>query len=129
MKKVFVIAVALVLLTGCATVLDSDVQTVRVIATCNGKSVPAQCSLENDKGLWEVNAPGTITVHKDSSALRVRCQSPFFKGGSTQLNAGLNSLLAGNALIGGFVGVGVDAMTGKGFSYQPVVKVAYADCR
>jgi hypothetical protein len=129
MNKVLVFAATLVLLTGCATVLDSDVQAIRVIATCNGKSVPAQCSLENNQGLWEVNAPGSVNVQKDSSALRVRCQSPFFKGGATQLNPGLNSLLAGNALIGGFVGVGVDAMTGKGFSYNPVVKVAYSDCR
>jgi hypothetical protein len=129
MKKVSVIAASLVLLTGCATVVDSDVQSIRVIATCNGKSIPAQCSLENDKGLWEVNAPGSVTVHKDSSALQVRCRSPFFKGGTTQLNAGLNSLVAGNALIGGLIGVGVDALSGKGFSYQPVVKVSYADCR
>jgi hypothetical protein len=129
MKKVSVIAASLVLLTGCATVVDSNVQSIRVIATCNGKSIPAQCSLENDKGLWEVNAPGSITVEKDSSGLRVQCQSPYFKGGTTQLNAGLNSFLVGNALIGGLVGVGVDAITGKGFSYKTTVKVAYKDCR
>lgn len=129
MKKVSVLAAALILLTGCATVLDSEVQTIRVIATCNGKAVPAQCSLENDKGLWEMNAPGNVTVQKDSSSLRVQCQSPYFKGGKTQLNANINSFLVGNALIGGFVGVGVDAVTGKGFSYKSVVKVTYAECR
>jgi len=129
MKKVLVIAAAHILLTGCATVLDSDGQSIQVIATCKGKSVPAQCSLENDKGLWEVNAPGSVTVLKDSSSLRIQCQSPYLKGGATQLNAGINSLLVGNALIGGLVGAGVDAVTGKGFSYKPTVKVAYAECR
>ena len=128
MKNLALFAFVLVLLSGCASVLDRDVQTIRVIATCNGKSVPAQCTLENKKGLWEVNAPGSVTIQKDISGLRVQCHSPFFKGGATQLNAGISSFLVGNALIGGFVGVGVDVITGKGFNYNPIVKVAYSEC-
>jgi hypothetical protein len=68
MKNLAIFAVLLVLLTGCASVFDRNAQTIRVIATCNGNSVPAQCSLENKKGLWEVNALGSVTAPKDISS-------------------------------------------------------------
>jgi hypothetical protein len=129
MKKVSVIAATLVILTGCASMLDSDVQTIQVVATCNGKSIPAQCSLENDKGYWEINAPGSVKINKDHSSLRVQCQSPYFRGNTVQLNSSPNSFMISNVLLGGLVGAGVDTVTGKGFNYRSIVKVAYPECR
>jgi uncharacterized protein YceK len=67
MKNLAFFAVVLILLTGCASVFGRDVQTIRVIATCNVKSVHGQCSLENKKWLWEVNAPGSVTAPNDIS--------------------------------------------------------------
>jgi uncharacterized protein YceK len=67
MKNLTFFAVVLVLLTGCASVFDCEAQTIRVIATCNGNSVPTQCSRENKKGLWEVNAPASVTAPNDIS--------------------------------------------------------------
>jgi hypothetical protein len=100
-----------------------------VVATCAGQSVPAQCILENKKGFWQMTAPGTVAVEKDTSGLRIQCHSPYFKGGSAQTNATPNSYLIGNALLGGIVGVGLDVFNGKGFSYSPTIKVPYAECR
>lgn len=125
----FITTLTLVLLSGCASILDSGTQPVRVIATCAGQSIPAQCILENKKGFWQVTAPGTVTVEKDSSGLRVQCQSPYFKGGTAQLRATPNNYLMGNALLGGVVGAGLDVFNGKGFNYSQTIKVAYAECR
>ena len=125
----FVTTLTLLFLSGCASVLDSSQQTIRVIATCGGQSIPAQCILENKKGFWQVNAPGSVNVERDISGLRVQCQSPYFKGGTAQLRATPNNYLIGNALLGGVVGVGLDVFNGKGFNYSQTIKVAYAECR
>lgn len=129
MRTVFLLATTLFFLSGCATVFDPKMQTIRVIATCHGQSVPANCILENKKGFWEVNAPGSVNVEKDASGLHVQCHSPYFKGGSARLNAAPNNFLLANALLGGVVGVGLDVFNGKGFSYSQTIKVNYAECR
>jgi hypothetical protein len=122
----FITTLTLLLLSGCSSVLDFGQQNIRVIATSVGQSTPAQSILENKKGFCQVNARGAVNVERDTSGLRAQCQSPYLKGGTSQLRATPNNHLIGNALLGGVVGVGLDVINGKGFSYSQAIKVTYA---
>ena len=129
MMRLFWSVVGLLLLSGCASFLHGDVQPVQVTVLCNDRVVPASCVAENAKGVWHFQAPGTLQVHKDLTALQVVCKSMFFPEISATVPSRLNLSMAGNLLVGGVVGAGVDVYRGAAFAYHPEVRIAYPACQ
>jgi hypothetical protein len=121
--------VGLLLLSGCASFLHSDVQPVQVTVLCNDRVVPAACVAQNGKGVWQFQAPGTLQVNKDLTSLQVTCKSLFFPEITAAVPSRLNLSMAGNLLMGGIVGAGVDVYRGTGFAYHPDVRIAYPACK
>ena len=109
------------LLGGCASVLYGDQQRVAVSASCGDRLVPAQCFLRNHRGHWQVQAPAQLVLQRDASVLE----------GAQVLRVmpGADASLAGNLLVGGLIGAGVDVVTGAGLRYPAHIVVDYPSCR
>lgn len=126
-RPIFFIALAL-FLTGCASISNSDTQTVSVRTLCGNQVLPATCVAENSQGRWTFVTPQQFTVVKDYYALRVDCKSVFLDRHVVQVPAGLDVAMAGNLLVGGLVGAAVDIRTRRGMSYPQHIDVKYPSC-
>lgn len=115
---------ALIALSGCASIVDGTKQTLSVKTTGDGSSLAdAQCSLENDKGTWFVKTPGTVTVHRSYSALNVKCKHPGYDTALLTNKSVTKGMAFGNILFGGLIGAGVDMSDGAAYNYPNLITV------
>ena len=129
MVRLSILILAVVQLTGCAGFLHGNAQPVHVSTLCNGRAVPSACTAQNAKGVWHFVSPGMVEVQKDFTHLSIVCKAPFFAEVSATVPAMLNLSVAGNLLVGGLVGAGVDAYSGASFAYNQDVRILYPACR
>jgi hypothetical protein len=110
-------------LSACASVSQSNRQTVSVKTVCEGMLVSdASCLLKNDKGEWSVSSPGAVSISKSYEGLLVRCQKGAASGENTYISK--NNVGAwGNVLLGGGIGYLIDTHSGSGFDYPDSVTV------
>ena len=112
-----------VLFSGCASITSGKQQNLSVKAICDGKPVKgAQCELTNSKGSWFATTPGSVGIQKSYGDMTVSCTKGDAKGVATFSSASEGAVW-GNIVAGGIIGYAVDAGTGAGFSYQPVLQV------
>jgi hypothetical protein len=127
MKK-FLLAVsaALVALTsGCATVTTGTTQSVTVeTVNAEGASVPGYtCRIVNGKGSWTVTTPGSTTLNKAYSDATVNCEKTGEPSANAVVKSQTKAYTFGNVLVGGLIGVGVDAMSGATWAYPDLWKI------
>ena len=122
MLQRFATLALLLLTTACASITQGTTQTVSVQTEPPG----ALCNVSrNGETLGIINpTPGSLTVSKSSSALNVRCERPGYQTGLTTVPSSLNAMTAGNIILGGVVGLGIDAATGAMNQYPPNVSLA-----
>jgi len=128
MFKIVVSTIVLLLTTGCASFIGEGKQTVSVQAVCYGRSMPAQCVAENGRGRTRFFAPGPVTVQRDFTALRVTCKSVFVDSHTLRVWPTVQQAMAGNVLLGGVVGAGVDVATARGLQYPQELQVVFPSC-
>ena len=117
-------AAAIASLTGCASIVSGTSQVVSVeTMEKTGKVVGASCKLENDKGVFFVTTPGTVTVRRAYGDMNVTCEKPGTPTGMASFKSSTKAMLAGNILFGGVIGVGVDAASGAAYDYPPLFQV------
>lgn len=115
---------AVVLLTGCASITGSKNQPVSIQAVHTGKSIEgADCTLTNDKGTWFAKTPGSVVVQKSGQDMVIRCEKDGIPAGSTTVASSANAGAWGNILFGGIIGYAVDAGTGAAFDYPTSLSV------
>lgn len=113
------------LTTGCATVTSGTTQSVTVeTVNADGGVVPGYlCRITNGKGSWTVTTPGSTSLNKAYGDATVNCE----KQGETPANAVVQSQTKaytfGNVILGGVVGIGVDAMSGATWAYPDLWKI------
>ena len=95
---------------------------MQVTPVCEGRITPARCELSNDKGRWEVDAPGSVTVRKSLADLAVICRRGAAAGSASFVSKSNNNI-AGNILLGGLIGAAVDSASGAGFNYPQELPV------
>jgi hypothetical protein len=111
-------------LTGCASIVNGTSQIVSVeTLQPAGKIIGASCKLENDKGVWYVTTPGTVTVHRAYGDMMVKCEKDGVSPGVATVKSSTKGMLAGNILFGGPIGVGVDAASGAAYDYPALFQV------
>lgn len=114
-----VVAAFGIALSGCATIVEGTTQSVSVTTTPEDG---AQCTLLNSQGTWYLTSPGSTTVHKTKTDLKVICDKPGFEQGRVVAVSHFGAMTAGNVLAGGVVGIGVDAASGANYHYDsPIV--------
>jgi uncharacterized membrane protein len=70
-----------------------------------------------------VITPGTITLEKSQESVSVRCSRPCYQDGAGVLASSMEGMAAGNLILGGVIGLGVDAASGAMNKYSPEVQV------
>lgn len=126
MLRVMMIALAMALLGGCATAIKGSTQDVRI--GVNGPQ-QADCRASNSYGQWNVRAPGTIKVERGSGSLNVTCEEPGYKPASQVATSTFNGATVGNILLGGVIGVAIDAASGAMYSYPDQIQLTLEpDC-
>jgi hypothetical protein len=111
----------LVMTSACATITTGTSQPITVT------SEPAQavCQMQRDGALvGAISAtPGTVTVSRSSRNMSVRCERPGYQPGFTNIPAGFQAMTLGNILVGGIIGIAVDAASGAIGEYPGSVHV------
>lgn len=109
-------------LGGCATVTTGHSQSIVVDSDPQG----AECRLKRgEKDVGVVNpTPGSATVDKGFGKIDVRCAKPGFDETAEVLTPEFQAMTLGNVIIGGVIGILVDAASGAMAKYPNAVKVA-----
>ncbi len=112
----------LILLPGCATVVSGANQVVSVSTSPPG----ATCSIDRGGALVGSvpSTPGVLPIGKSGRDLTVTCTKPGYQTARTVSASSFNGWTFGNLVVGGLIGVAIDASTGANFDYPPLIDVA-----
>jgi hypothetical protein len=125
MRFVLVTVLSLITLAGCATLgtgIHQDISLETQALT------QVNCKLSNDKGSWQLTAPGTITVHRSQHRLTIICQKLGYETLFKQVES-FPLGLADNGMLVGIVGTGIDHLNGAAYDYPSHVKIALSKLR
>lgn len=110
------------LLVGCSTLTTGTTQTVSLITP---GAEGASCELSSPEvGIINVVTPAQVVLSKSQHSVRVSCRKECFTDGQGLINSSFEEMTAGNLLIGGVVGVAVDASSGAMNKYDEHVQIA-----
>jgi hypothetical protein len=115
------------LLSGCATLLDEDIQEIAVSLQCKERMVRAQCVAENSKGRWSFRAPGMVQVNNHIGDLNISCKVQYMPQFTVSVSAMPTWNMAGNILLGGIIGAAYDLHNNTGFKYPETVSITTCD--
>lgn len=115
---------------GCATITKGTTQSI----TLNTPGAPGATRTLNSTviGTKTVTTPASIVLDKSVDSINLVCGKECFQDGLGVIASSTESMTAGNILVGGVVGLGVDAMSGAMNHYNPDNQFAMAsipDCR
>lgn len=111
-----VVCCLVVWLAGCATITKGTTQAVAITTPgANG----ATCTLTSSSiGSKVVQTPATITLEKSQESINVVCKKACYQDAVGVIPSHTESMTAGNVLVGGVVGLGVDAISGAMNKYN-----------
>ena len=114
--------VALVFLTGCSTVTKGTTQTISIMTPgAHG----AECQLTSPAiGTQTMIAPGNIALSKSRKDIQVVCRKECFEDGVGTIQSKVAAMTAGNVILGGGIGLVVDAASGAMNKYEPNLTIA-----
>ncbi len=121
----FMAVVLLPIFAGCATITGSEMQTVSVTTQAPDKTsvAKADCSLKNDKGIWQVTTPGFVSVHRSAEDLDVDCKEDGMTDGLAKAISRAGGDMFGNIIFGGGIGAIIDHEKGTGYNYPDTIAV------
>ncbi|WP_426208493.1 hypothetical protein [Massilia sp. TWP1-3-3] len=119
---------ALIITPGCASIVSGTSQIISVETLSDaGKVDGASCKLQNDKGVYFVTTPGTVTVRRAYGDMNVKCEKAGFPTGMASVKSKTKGMMAGNIIFGGVIGVGVDAASGAAYDYPVLLQIKMND--
>jgi hypothetical protein len=121
MQFKFVVLLGAFALAACASITKGTTQVVAV----NTPGVPgATCTLTSEAiGSQLVVTPGTVTLEKSKDSVAVRCTKECYADGAGVIASNMEAMTAGNIILGGPIGLGVDAASGAMNKYTPEIQV------
>lgn len=122
-----IIAVGLLGLTGCASIVNDSTQPMKLeTKTEAGTMVPgADCKISNDYGTISAKSGDTTTVRRSSKDLDIVCTHPQNPQASARAISRANAGLAGNILLGGGIGAIIDHNKGTAYTYPTWVQLVF----
>jgi hypothetical protein len=115
-------------LTGCASIVSGTNQLVSVETRAPSGAVSgASCKLQNDKGVYYVTTPGTVTVHRAYGDMLVTCDKSGLPTTTASFKSSTKAMLAGNIIFGGAIGAGVDMASGAAYDYPALLQIMMND--
>jgi hypothetical protein len=110
---------------GCATITSSENQQVSLtIHTVDGQIVEkTKCTLKNDKGDWQADAPGFVSVRRSAEDLIVECKKDGQPDGFLRAISRAAGGMFGNIIFGGGIGAIIDHSKGTGYNYPDTLPI------
>jgi hypothetical protein len=110
LKRLLPVMLLAAALPACGTITSGTSQSLTVLTEPAG----ASCTLTREGAVIGVvnPSPGTVTVSKSSRDIAVRCTRAGHSAGVNVVPAQLQGMTAGNLLLGGVIGLAVDAASG-----------------
>lgn len=112
---------AVMSLGACATIIEGTDQPVGIITTPPG----AECTLTRDsKVIAQVSpTPGQVVVEKSKNDILIDCKKEGYQPVRIVAKSSFNGTTFGNLLLGGVVGVVVDASSGANQEYPESITI------
>jgi uncharacterized protein YceK len=127
-SSILLALIALSSLSGCASIVNGTSQIVSVETMHTNAAVAgASCKLENDKGVYYVTTPGTVTVHRAYGDMNVLCEKAGVPDGLGVVKSSTKGMMAGNILFGGIIGAGIDAASGAAYDYPTLFRIVMGE--
>ena len=101
-KFISVFVVALVF-CGCATIISGRHQDVQVISSPSGA--------KSSTGGQSITTPGSLTLRRDTNHV-ILIEKEGYISETATVSSGVGPAVAGNIILGGLIGGGIDAATG-----------------
>ena len=101
---------------GCATLVNSADQNVSFVSDPEGALVKID-------GVPVGRTPAVVPVRRKGGSKTVHFELPGYKTTTMTLKKSIDGWVAGNLLIGGIIGLGIDAVSGRGGSFPNSVSV------
>ena len=124
MLRALCAGVALIGLTGCASIVEGYSETVSVRTLSDGADVAgAQCDLSNSRGAWHVTTPALVTIHKSFDDLVIHCGNQAYASNLGHVPATRSGFVFGNMLLpGSLLATALDLGSGSAFDYpSPII--------
>ena len=117
------LVIALILFTGCATITSGTSQSVNIVTEKNVQN--ATCELTDKKGgkWWIPSTPGSASVRKGDGPLSIICKKDGYKTTTLLIDETLVPATFGNIILGGGIGILVDAASGAAQQYPEQIIV------
>jgi len=114
--------ICVALLAGCSTLTTGTTQPVSLVTPGVEQ---ANCELSSPEiGTINVVTPANVMLSRSQHSVQVTCRKECYTEGRGLINSTFEEMTAGNILIGGVVGVAVDASSGAMNKYDPHVQIA-----
>ncbi len=122
MKQTTVVLFAATMLSACSTIMTGTSQGFTVITP---EAEGANCDLLDSKGnkYYVRDTPNSATVTKGDGPMVVTCKKAGFKTETVTVEEGFAGATIGNILLGGGIGIIVDAASGAAQKYPSSVTV------
>lgn len=110
-----------VILSGCASIIDGRSQEITVNTNPSG----ASCSLDrNGSPLGTIApTPGSIYIEKTKYDILIKCDKTGYDQATYMNKSGSEGATWGNIVAGGFIGWGVDSATGADNKYDSPINI------
>ncbi len=124
LKRLLPVLLLAGVLPACGTITSGTSQSLSVLTEPAG----ASCTLTREGAVVGVvnPSPGTVTVSKSSRDIAVRCTRAGHSPGVNVVPAQFQAMAAGNILMGGIIGLAVDAASGSMSRYPESTIVVLA---
>ena len=131
MKGIVLVAMTCFIFSGCASVTTGTTQGVTLEVTKpDGEIVQgARCVAENDRATIRFRSGEKVKIRRAESNLNVTCSSDGFPDAEGTLVSSGNYVGLGNILVGGLVGMTVDAITDADKKYPDWVRLVLGEWR
>jgi len=113
MRIIFVIG-SLIMLAGCASIVN-DANIPLTFSFSDGTE--GKCVLDNKRGRWEVDLPGTTMIRRSDDALKYECVTDDGRESIGSIASKMDAAKFGASVI--FIDLGItDAITDKHRDYE-----------
>lgn len=116
-RKTGLCVLGVLALGGCATVTRGSSQNTTILT----EPADASCVFRRDGAVIGVvnPTPGTLSIEKGHKPIEVACSKDGYASASGTIGAHFAAMTLGNVLIGGLIGIAVDAASGASAEYEP----------
>ena len=118
MWKQLIVVFSLAALSGCATIVEGSDQNIAIDTSPQG----AVCEVKRDGvTIGSTVTPGTVNISKSKDPIGVVCNKKGYRTATSGADSDFEGMTLGNILLGGVVGVAIDAGSGAMNEYPDKV--------